>query len=79
MKIFDGKKIQNFSKAKMFFNRSNKWLKLMFCLMSPVELVGLKKLMGFCESSRNEDAKIGIGCFSSSNTSRENQLKSLRK
>ena len=35
------KKIQNFSKAKMFFNRSNKLLKIMFCLMSAVELVGV--------------------------------------
>ena len=29
--------------------------------------------MGSCESSWNEDAKIGIGFVSSSNTSRENE------
>ena len=33
------KKFQNFSKAKIFFNRSNKWLKIMFCIVSAVELV----------------------------------------
>ena len=42
MKIFDGKKFQNFSEAKNFLFRSNKWLKIMFCLMSAVELVGVK-------------------------------------
>ena len=41
MKIFDGKIFQNFSKAKLFSYMSNKWLKIMFCLMSAVELVGV--------------------------------------
>ena len=35
-------KVQNFSKANFFSNRSNEWLKLMFCLMSAVDLVGVK-------------------------------------
>ena len=42
MKIFDGKKNSNFLEAKKFLYRSNKWLKIMFCLMTAVELVGLK-------------------------------------
>ena len=43
MKIFGGEKIQNFSKAKKNnSNNSNKWLKIMFCFMPAVELVGVK-------------------------------------
>ena len=38
---FDGKKFQNFSEAKIFLYGWNNWLKIMFCLMSAVELVGV--------------------------------------
>ena len=40
--LFGGKFFQNFSKAKNFFNRSNKWLKIMLWLVSAVELVEVK-------------------------------------
>ena len=43
------------------------------CLMSAVKLFGVKNLMCSYESPWNEDAKIGIGSVSSSNTSRENE------
>ena len=36
------KKNQNFSKAKKFYYQSNKSLKIMFCLMSAVALIGVK-------------------------------------
>ena len=42
MKIFGGKKSQNFSKAKSISYRSNKQLKIMFCHMLAVDLVGVK-------------------------------------
>ena len=42
MTIFGGKKFQNFAEAKMFSYGSNKWLKIMFYLMSAVELAGVK-------------------------------------
>ena len=42
MKIFGGKKFHKFSKAKKISSRSNKWLKIMFCVMSVVELIGMK-------------------------------------
>ena len=35
------KKISKFFKSNFFFDRSNKWLKIMFCLMSAVDLVGV--------------------------------------
>ena len=42
MNIIGRKISQNFSKGKKFYCQSNKWLKIMFCLMSAVALVGVK-------------------------------------
>ena len=42
METFGGKKIKIFSKTKMFSVRSNKWLKIISCLMSAVEMVEVK-------------------------------------
>ena len=40
----EGKHFQTFSKVKIFVNKSKKWLKIILCLMSAVELVGVKIL-----------------------------------
>ena len=40
---------------------------------------GSKNLIDLCESSWNENAKIGIGFVSSSNTSRENRRNAFSK
>ena len=50
----------------------------MFCLMSGL-VRRSKNLICSCESSWNEDAKIGIGFVSSPNTSRENQQNTFLK
>ena len=42
MNIFSQKKFQNFSKAKKSYDQCNKWLNIVFNLMSAVELVGVK-------------------------------------
>ena len=49
------------------------------CLMSASTAGGSKNLIDSYESSWNEDAKIGIGFVSSSNTSRENQQNDFPK
>ena len=58
MKIFDGKK--NF-RSKNFLYTSNKWLKIMFCLMSAVELVGVKIWWVHMKASEMRIWKLVLG------------------
>ena len=44
MNLFGRKTFQNFLKLEKISNRSIKWLKITFCLMSAVKLVGVKIL-----------------------------------
>ena len=65
------KRNSKFLKGKEVLFSVKWWLKIMFCLMSAVSLVGVKIWLVHLKAW-NEDAKIGIRLISSSNTSREN-------
>ena len=78
MKIFGGKKIPNIPKAKIFLIGQINGSKLCFVLCQLLSW-SEQNLIDSCESSWNEDAKIGIGFVSSSNTSRENQQNDFPK
>ena len=75
MNIFSQKTLQNFSKAKKNYHLSDKWLEIVFYLMSAVEFVGVKILFVHW----NEDSKIGIELICSSNTSRKSNKMILLK
>ena len=73
MKIFDGKKFKIFQKQKSFSISQIHGSKSCFVLFQL--LIESKNLMGSCESSWNDESKIGILFVSTSNTFRENEKK----
>ena len=73
------KKVKKFQKLKCFLFGKIKGSKSCFVLCQLLTFFGVKNLTCSCESSWNEDAKIGIGFVCSSTASRENEQNTFPK